>query len=169
MASPNQLIKFQICIHKKDGIPQEDFVKWCTEDYPPRAIPLMKKHNMVKWTEVSSLSDIDAFNNIQPPTERLHFLLTKTIISPEAVEGLRHTLKNEMNRPKWTVPEYSIIMSYWLRSMDDLTALTTDPEWFELEKDAQKISNPEFGHIAIGHEITFIGEESKSEKEGTEA
>ncbi|CAI6087648.1 unnamed protein product [Clonostachys chloroleuca] len=143
MASPNQLIKFQICIHKKDDIPQEDFVKWCTQDYPPRAIPLMKKHNMVKWTE--------------------------TIISPEAVEGLRHTLKNDMNRPKWTVPEYSIIMSYWLRSMDDLTALTTDPEWFELEKDAQKISNPEFGHIAIGHEITFIDEESKSEKEGTEA
>lgn len=66
MASPNQLIKFQICIHKKDGIPQKDFVKWCTEDYPPRAIPLMKKHNMVKWTEVSSLSDIDAFSNIQP-------------------------------------------------------------------------------------------------------
>lgn len=47
-----QLLKFDICVYKKEDIPFEDFVKWATVEYPPKAVPLMKKYGIVKFTQV---------------------------------------------------------------------------------------------------------------------
>lgn len=56
MAGTAELIKLQVCLHKRDDLPYDDFAKWCTEVYPPKAIPIMKKHNVLKWTEVGHVS-----------------------------------------------------------------------------------------------------------------
>ncbi|KAK7754483.1 hypothetical protein SLS62_003503 [Diatrype stigma] len=116
MATPrqDQLIKFDVCLYKKDNISYDEFIKYATEVYPPKAVPLMKKHGIVQWAA------------------------------------------NEMGRPEWTVPDYDIVMSYWLRSVDDLRALTTDPEWDELEKEAQEITNMTIGHFVIGHQTIHL-------------
>ncbi|KAH8201436.1 hypothetical protein TruAng_004360 [Truncatella angustata] len=127
MAQESQLIKVDIRLYKKDEVPYEDFIKWATEVYPTKAIPLMKKHGLVKWTT--------------------------TAFPPHFREPFRHALKEEMGRPEWVVPDHDLVMSYWVRSLDSLQALTTSREWDELEVDAQKITNVQIGQFAVGHEI----------------
>lgn len=58
-----------------------------------------------------------------------------------------------MGRPEWTVPDCDLVMTYWLRSLDDMTALTKSPEWAELEVEAEKITNIALGQFVVGHEI----------------
>ncbi|KAJ0116111.1 hypothetical protein J7T55_005057 [Diaporthe amygdali] len=91
MASPSPLIKFDVCLYKKDEVSYEDFVEWATKVYPVKAKPLIQK------------------------------------------EPLRHALKTDMGRPGWTIPDYDMVTTYWLHSLDDLRLLTTDPLWAELE------------------------------------
>ncbi|KAI0122485.1 hypothetical protein F4814DRAFT_408888 [Daldinia grandis] len=131
MTSPSEapLTKFEVCLYKKDDISYEDFVKWTTEVYPPKAIPIIKKHGIVKWTQT-----------VNPPAFR---------------EPFRQTLK-DMGRLKWTIPDYDIVMSVWLRSMDDMLALYKDPEWIELEEEAQLWCDVTIGHFVIGREIVQI-------------
>ncbi|ROW12643.1 hypothetical protein VMCG_00583 [Cytospora schulzeri] len=127
MANAQPLIKFDVCIYKKDDVSQEDFFNWATKEYPVKATALIKRHGVVKWAQI-----------VQPVQFR---------------EPLRHALKTEMGRPDWTIPDYDLVTTYWLRSLDDMLALTTDPEWAELEKGAQAISNMSIGHFVVGHEI----------------
>lgn len=43
MAYPQPpLIKFDVCMYKQDGITFEEFAKYVTEIYPPKAIPVSK-------------------------------------------------------------------------------------------------------------------------------
>jgi hypothetical protein len=65
-------------------------------------------------------------------------------------------LKNDLGRLEWTVSDYDLVLSYWLRSPNDLVALTQDPEWIELEKDARARINFSIGHFVIGHEIVQL-------------
>jgi hypothetical protein len=52
MADSPQLLKFDVCIFKKDDVPFEDFARWVKEEYPPKAVPIMKKHGIVQWAQV---------------------------------------------------------------------------------------------------------------------
>lgn len=55
MANDATLIRFEVCIYKNDDVPYDEFIEWATKTYPPQAIPIMKKHGMVKWTQVSQV------------------------------------------------------------------------------------------------------------------
>lgn len=65
-----------------------------------------------------------------------------------------------MGMPDWTVPDYDMVTTYWIRSMDDMQALTTDPEWAELEKEAAARTNMSIGHLVVGHEIVHFEKNS---------
>lgn len=52
MSSPATLIKFDVCLYKKDGVSYEDFAEWATKVYPVKAKPIIQKHT-VKWAQVS--------------------------------------------------------------------------------------------------------------------
>lgn len=58
-----------------------------------------------------------------------------------------------MGRPDWSVPDYDLTISYWLHSLDDMQALTMDPEWAELEKEASTKGNMKIGQFVAGYEI----------------
>lgn len=58
-----------------------------------------------------------------------------------------------MGRPQWVVPDYDLVMTYYLRSLDDMTKLTTSAGWAELEVGAEKIANVSIGQLVIGHEV----------------
>ncbi|KUI66623.1 hypothetical protein VM1G_02542 [Cytospora mali] len=73
-------------------------------------------------------------------------------------EPLHHALKTAMDRPDWTIPDYDLVTTYWLHSLDDMQNLTMDPEWAELEKEAAAISNMSIGQFVVGHEkVQFEG------------
>lgn len=70
-------------------------------------------------------------------------------------------LKTAMGRPGWTIPDYDMVTTYWLHNLDDMQALTTDPEWAELEKEAVTKANMPIGHFVLGREIVhFEGNEA---------
>ncbi|KAH8649151.1 hypothetical protein BX600DRAFT_474624 [Xylariales sp. PMI_506] len=121
-----ELIKFSVCLYKHEHVSWEDLTKFATVDYPPRAVPVMKRHGLQKWTVT-----------LNPP----HFR-----------EPMREALKTQMNRPKWTIPDYDVIMTYWIRDLSAMGPLTQDPDWLKLEEDAMKIANLETGSFLIGHE-----------------
>lgn len=77
-------------------------------------------------------------------------------------EPLRHALKTDMGRPDWTVPDYDLVTTFWVHSLDDMHALTADPGWVELEKEAAARSDLSIGHFAIGHEIVHFEGNEKS-------
>lgn len=64
-----------------------------------------------------------------------------------------------MGRDLWTVPDYDVTMSYWIRSMDDMRALVMSPEWAELEREAQPKGNGAIGHFIVGQQIVHFGSE----------
>lgn len=61
-----------------------------------------------------------------------------------------------MGRPGWSVPDYDIVTTYWLHSLDDLRMMTTDPAWAELEEGALARTNMSVGHFVIGHEVVHF-------------
>jgi hypothetical protein len=56
MNSTAPLIKFDVCIYKKDELSEEEFLHWATKTYPLKATALIKKHGIVKWTQVCYIS-----------------------------------------------------------------------------------------------------------------
>jgi hypothetical protein len=68
-------------------------------------------------------------------------------------EPFRKKLAEEMKRPEWTVPDYDIVHSYYLRNLDDLLTLSAAPEWAELEEEARKVGNGRIGQFVAGREI----------------
>jgi hypothetical protein len=58
-----------------------------------------------------------------------------------------------MNRPDWTVLEYDLVTTYYLRSLDDMQALTVDPQWVEQKKEAYVKSNMSSEQFVAGYEV----------------
>jgi hypothetical protein len=61
-----------------------------------------------------------------------------------------------LGRSEWSVPNYDLVLSYWLRDPEDMKRLTQDPEWIELEKDAQSRANFSIGHFVAGYETVHL-------------
>ncbi|KAK4184882.1 hypothetical protein QBC35DRAFT_466056 [Podospora australis] len=122
-----QLIKLEICLYKQKDITSDEFINWVTKEYHLKAAPLMRKHGIVQWAQ--------------------------TITPPHFREPMREAFVLQMGRTNWTVAEYDIVMTYWLRSLNDMAALVQDPEWIELEKEAWRWGNMDIGHVVVGHEI----------------
>lgn len=74
----------------------------------------------------------------------------------EPRELLRETLKTQLSRPDWSVPDYDLVISYWLRDLEDMQKLSADPEWLKLEADALNWANMSIGHLVYGHEIVHF-------------
>ncbi|KAI3392887.1 hypothetical protein diail_5020 [Diaporthe ilicicola] len=136
MASPCPLIKFDVCLYKKDEVSYDDFVEWATKVYPLKAKPLIQK--------VAARLTMRVLVHIQ------------TVNPAHFREPLRQALKTDMGRPGWTIPDYDMVSTYWLHSLDDLRLMTTDPVWAELEEGAQAITNLSIGHFVIGHEVVHF-------------
>ncbi|KAK4221599.1 hypothetical protein QBC38DRAFT_461320 [Podospora fimiseda] len=127
--TPQQLIKFSVCLYKKPSVDSDEFATWLTKTYAGKAMPIIKKHGIVQWAQT-----------IAPP----HF-------RPPFREALIH-----MNRPNWTVPDYDVVQSYWLKDITDMQRLTTDPEWLKLEEEAQFWADMDLGHFVVGHEFIML-------------
>ncbi|KJZ72353.1 hypothetical protein HIM_08279 [Hirsutella minnesotensis 3608] len=64
----------------------------------------------------------------------------------------------------WTVPDYDIVLSYWLRSIDDMYAMISSSEWDELEKEARPHANMEIGHFLLGHHKVHFDHTAEAQK-----
>lgn len=74
-----------------------------------------------------------------------------------------------MGRPGWSIPDYDMVTTYWLQSLDDLRLMTTDPTWAELEEGAQARTNMSVGHFVIGHEVVHFENNVPTAASGADA
>lgn len=64
-----------------------------------------------------------------------------------------------MKQEAWTVPDYDVVVSYWVHNPADVGKVTADPEWLELEKDAPAVTKQGVGHLVLGHQtVGFTSE-----------
>lgn len=47
-------IKYTVELHRKDGVSEEAFMHWFTDEFLLAAVPIMKKHNILKYAVVSA-------------------------------------------------------------------------------------------------------------------
>ncbi|KAI1800061.1 hypothetical protein F4811DRAFT_54721 [Daldinia bambusicola] len=97
--SETQLVKITVQHWKKEGVSEEDFVRWCKEEQVPRYIGLVKKHGFVRWTMYFTPSASPA------PLE--------AVIAP---------------RPGYKVDNYDVVLNYYAPSLDNIVSLLADPE-----------------------------------------
>ncbi|KAJ4388022.1 hypothetical protein N0V93_008627 [Gnomoniopsis smithogilvyi] len=126
MADEAPIFKFDVCLYKNDSISTEDFTKYMRETYLPKASAVVKKHGL------------------------LQFAVTLT---PEGYrEPSRAFIKSQMKQGEWTVPDYDVVVSYWMYNPSDMGKVVADPDWLELEKDAPAVTDQRVGHLVLGHQ-----------------
>ena len=92
----------------------------------------------------------------------------QTATPPCFREPFRDGLVNQMNRPKWTIPDYDIVVTYWLHDLKLMEELRNDPKWVELEVEVLKWANMTLGHMVIGRETILFGAEGTGEVKESE-
>lgn len=51
-----QLLKLSVQHYRKQGVSEEDFLRWIQQDHIPRAARIIQKHNVVRYAQVSDIS-----------------------------------------------------------------------------------------------------------------
>lgn len=143
------IFKFDVCMYKNDNISTEDFNKYMSETFPPKAAPVIQRNGIFQYAivcnDVNSTSTWDEY-----------WPLMKTITPPAYREPNRAFVKNQLKQPEWTVPDYNAVVSYWIRDPADMGKLTADPGFAELEKDAPAIANQKLDHLVLGHQTVVF-------------
>lgn len=122
MASLSPLIKFDVCMYKKDEVSYDDFVEWATRVYPVKAKPLMQKY-VVKWTQASHpdcLFTATVLNHDGPTN--------KVIIWHECRQSTRHTsesLYGTPSRPTWAGRAGQSPTTTWSRHIGSTALMTS--------------------------------------------
>ena len=49
-------IKYTVELYRKDGVSEEAFMHWFTDEFWPVVVPIMKKHNILKYAVVSAFN-----------------------------------------------------------------------------------------------------------------
>ncbi|KAJ4425106.1 hypothetical protein N0V82_000161 [Gnomoniopsis sp. IMI 355080] len=134
MAAQHPIFKFDVFIYKNDQKSSEEFTKYMTEVYAPKAAPIVKRNGILQYAVM--------------------------VTNPIYRERQGDFIKNKMKQPEWTVPDYDAIVSYWIRDPTDMVKLREDPEFPELEKDVPVIANTKLGHLLLGHQtLMFTSDE----------
>lgn len=71
MANTPPLIKFDVCIYKKERQSEEEFFNWATKLCPVKAAALIKKHGIVKWSQVRSNISMNSCSSVSNHTRVL--------------------------------------------------------------------------------------------------
>ncbi|KAG7145944.1 putative oxygenase like protein [Verticillium longisporum] len=102
---------------------------WFTGQFLPRAVAVLKKHNVLKYAVQKMDSQVGA------------------AFQAEAGQV----------RPGWKVNDCDLVLEYWVKDLESLKSLASDPEWIQtaLEpgNDWFDMSGPT---IRIGYDTTYL-------------
>ena len=48
-------MKYTVEYYRKDGVSEKAFVDWFTNQFLPRAVPIMRKHNILQYATVGTV------------------------------------------------------------------------------------------------------------------
>ncbi|KAI1085489.1 hypothetical protein F5B20DRAFT_5555 [Whalleya microplaca] len=109
MAS-RDVLKISAYHYKQDHVSDGDFEKWFHEVLTPQWVALVKKHNVLRYTATYTPSSF-------------HVALSSE---------LSHV------RPGWQMGGGDIILTYYVRGIDEMRALPTDPEYNQRGRVSEK-------------------------------
>ncbi|XXH05459.1 hypothetical protein Hte_011886 [Hypoxylon texense] len=128
MSGP-QLIKYTIEHYRKDGVSEEALLRWFREWHIPRAVPLMNKYGITKYSVLTRIPELcDAF-------------------------------QGDLNRvrPTWEVSKADFVLEYWMPDLGCLRTLVMDPDWAEgAVKDQDNWLDMSKSTVHIGHDMTYL-------------
>ncbi|KAI0178958.1 hypothetical protein GGR52DRAFT_569863 [Hypoxylon sp. FL1284] len=127
--SGQQLIKYTIEHYRKDGVSEEALQKWFREWHIPRALPLMNKYGITKYSVYTRLPEL--CNAFQPGLHKV--------------------------RPTWEVSQADFVLEYWMPDMDCFRKLVMDSEWVEgAAKDWDDWLDMSRSTVHIGYDTTYL-------------
>ena len=113
-------MKYTVEYYRKDGVSEKAFVDWFTNQFLPRAVPIMRKHNILQYA----------------------------IEKPDVRVGA--AFQAEVQGGGWKVNNCDFVMEYWVKDEKDMRNLAMDPEWaldedtnnwLDMSKSTVRISN----------------------------
>ncbi|KAK1570173.1 uncharacterized protein LY79DRAFT_584214 [Colletotrichum navitas] len=115
--------------YRKDGVSEEDFMRWFTTQFLPRAVPIIKKHNILRC----------AFQEADPKL------------------GAALQADLDQMRPAWKVNDCDIILEYWFDDLESMESLLFDPQWTQTAlKDWNDWLDVSRSTIRISYDTTFL-------------
>ncbi|GFF75231.1 hypothetical protein IFM53868_01529 [Aspergillus udagawae] len=122
-------IKYTAALHRKDGVSEEAFMHWFTNQFLPRAVPIMKKHNILKY----------AVQKTDPK--------------------ISSTFQAEVHQvpPGWKVNDCDLLLEYWVYDLEDIKDLASDPEWIQTALgDGNDWLDTSKSTICVGYDTTYV-------------
>ncbi|KAL4971441.1 hypothetical protein BDW68DRAFT_196000 [Aspergillus falconensis] len=126
-----RLLKITVLHYRKSGVSEADFTRWIQEDHIQRAARIIQRHNVVHYTQY-----------LTPSSAREIFL-----------PDLAH-------KPGWRMADFDAVISYYVRSPDDMRALLSDPEWIE------QVNAREEAWADVRNVVTMVGWETVYIRDG---
>ncbi|KAI1416804.1 hypothetical protein F5Y13DRAFT_153095 [Hypoxylon sp. FL1857] len=125
-----QLVKITVQHWRKEGVSEEDFVKWCKEEQVPRYIGLVKKHGFIRWT--------------------MYFTPSASRAPLEALLA---------SKPGYKIDDYDAVLNYYAPSLDNVVSLMSDPEFnTRASEPEQAWIDTSRASLQIGYEIVYLDE-----------
>ncbi|KAJ4422406.1 hypothetical protein N0V82_002962 [Gnomoniopsis sp. IMI 355080] len=117
-------------LHYKDPSKIDDeFEKHVTENINPAWLKLVKRHEVIKYSITFCPSTVS--------------------------EALAATV--DKVRPGWTVISSHAVLTYWVRDIQHMMALTNDPEYQDVGRDSEAgWIDSNRGEIMVGYEKVYI-------------
>ncbi|PWY83907.1 hypothetical protein BO94DRAFT_519513 [Aspergillus sclerotioniger CBS 115572] len=128
---PQPLLKITVLHYRKPGVSEADFMRWIQEDHIQRAARIIQKHNVVHYTQY---------------------------LTPSSAQEI--FLPDLAHKPGWKMADFDAVISYYVRSPDDMRALLSDPEWRE------EVNAREEAWADVHNVVTMVGWETVYIRDG---
>ena len=146
-STAGQPLKYTVEHFRKDGVSEQAFHDWFHRVHLPQALPLLKKHGILRYAVVSPATSVPAASGVANGCQHVR----------DAQVGAAFQAVVDQVRPGWKVSECDLVLEYWMESLESVKALAMDPEWNEKAVKGQGdwLDMSRAG-IHIGYDTTYL-------------
>lgn len=140
-------LKISSMRYVKEGVSEEKFHDWASNVHAPKAAAVQARHGALRITQVL-LPQVCGRRCTDP--FKFH--------TPSATRNLIAQKMPAAIRPGWKVDDHDIVISFYVRKLEDFFKIVTDPEFQELYGEESEIVAQDKGTLTIGWEEVYIEE-----------
>ncbi|KAK1950799.1 hypothetical protein LY78DRAFT_594799 [Colletotrichum sublineola] len=124
-----RVIKYSVEHHRRDGVSHEDLMHWFTTQFLPQAVPIMKKHNILKYA----------------------------VVKADLKLGAVFQAELDQVPPGGKLNDCDIALEYWVDDLETMKSLVSDPKWTQKAlKDWNDWIDASRSTIRIGYDTTYL-------------
>lgn len=150
MTSTEPLIRISVCIHRKEGISEEDFHRYWAHEHGPLAAEWLKRCGIVKYVQV---------RRERPPLSkapRPDQLCTMQYHTSSEHRSLAKKMADAVGRP---VLDWDGMADFYVRRYEDFEAAFLDSEYMDrIRPDEIKLIDMDTVRLTIGVDFVCIND-----------